>query len=144
MSAESGTLTLGSGGHAHRRPDHLDLDPVAEFAGLVSVTGITNNGGVINVAHGATVTDALTNSGAVNNAGTYNADVTNNGGAIQNAATGVWNGALTANTGLVNNAGTWNATGGQLQQQLSGQFRNLDPDAVTSRRRAHGGHFAGK
>ncbi len=107
---ETGTLTLGSGGTLTGGPITLTSTLTLNSGAAVNVTGITNNGGVINVAVGAKVTDSLTNSGAVNNAGTYNADVTNNGGAIQNAATGVWNGALTANTGLVNNAGTWNAT----------------------------------
>lgn len=83
--------------------------------GRLTAANVTNaEGGLITVRQGGTVIDALTNSGVVNNAGAYTADVANSGALafIANQATGLWTGNLLSNTGgaLVVNSGIWNGT----------------------------------
>jgi fibronectin-binding autotransporter adhesin len=92
----SGTLTVGS---------------ASTSGNLTADAGITNNaGGQIIVSVNGTLTDALTNYGAVTDAGAYNANVTNEStGTISN--TGTWTGNLVVNsnttTGAINNSGIW-------------------------------------
>ena len=57
------------------------------------------------------VVDNLINSGVVNNAGTYTANVQNSSpGVITNQLGGTWIGNVTSNTGTVANMGTWTGT----------------------------------
>lgn len=83
--------------------------------GRLQANNISNAlGGLITVAAGGQVIDALTNSGTVINAGTYTADVNNSGttALVENSVGGTWNGNVLSNTagGTVNNFGTWNGT----------------------------------
>ncbi|KEO50817.1 beta strand repeat-containing protein [Thioclava pacifica] len=127
-SISGGTVTLASGSNLSDSAgvtltggtlfvDAADATGALTNGGTVSVgsTGnltvngdVTNTvGGTINIATGGTLTDALNNSGTVNNAGTYNADVNNYAtGVITNS--GTWNGDLLSNAGFVSNTGTWN------------------------------------
>jgi hypothetical protein len=119
------TLAVDSGSYS--------ITGVLDNSGAVNVNGtsLLQAGGVVNraggsiaVAVGATLIDALDNSGSVVNAGTYVADVINrSGGTILN--TGSWigdannlaggtittSGTWTTNTGAFINAGVLNATG---------------------------------
>jgi hypothetical protein len=86
--------------------------------GILTAPGGTTNTGTITVLAGGTVTDVLNNSGTVNNAGTYNADVNNLApGTITNQTGGIWNGNMLSNTGTVTNQtgaqwnGNWTTAG---------------------------------
>jgi autotransporter-associated beta strand protein len=84
----------------------------------VGATGAINigannltNAGTVTVAAGGSITDDLVNSGVVNNAGTYNANVQNSSpGVITNQLGGIWIGNVTSNTGTIANIGTWTGT----------------------------------
>jgi uncharacterized protein with beta-barrel porin domain len=82
--------------------------------GNYTVTGgIANNAGaLITVKAGGMVTGALGNSGTVNNAGIYNADLNNTAGTITNLTGAGWHGNLLSNTGTVTNqtGATWTGT----------------------------------
>ncbi len=83
--------------------------------GTIWASGITNSAGAhLTVDQGASVYDALNNSGVVSNSGIYTADVNNTGAAaiITNTTTGVWNGNILTNSGgaIINTLGTWNGT----------------------------------
>ena len=101
LVTNGGTVTVGAGGT------------------LTAPTGISNSGALV-IAQGGKIVDALDNSGSVDNAGTYVADVTNAAsGTITNRATGSWFGNLLANVGRVLNLGAWsgdanNGAGGDL------------------------------
>ena len=78
-------------------------------AGSINIgTNNLTNAGTVTVAAGGSITDDLINSGIVNNAGTYNANVQNSSpGVISNQLGGVWIGNVTSNTGAISNTGTW-------------------------------------
>ena len=84
----------------------------------VGATGAINigannltNAGTVTVAAGGSIVDDLINSGVVNNAGTYNANVQNSSpGVITNQLGGIWIGNVTSNTGTIANMGTWTGT----------------------------------
>jgi len=84
----------------------------------VGATGAINigtsnltNAGTVTVAAGGSIVDDLINSGVVNNAGTYTANVQNSSpGVTTNQLGGIWIGNVTSNTGAIANMGTWTGT----------------------------------
>ncbi len=79
--------------------------------GSLSVTdGITNRGTIAVIAN-ATVTASLSNSGGVNNAGTWNGDA-NNSGTVVNSGTWTTASAGFGNSGTLVTTGTLDATNG--------------------------------
>ena len=106
LLTNSGAITVANGGKL-----------------IATVGGITNNSGAtITVVAGGTVTDALDNSGVVDNSGAYNADVSNLAtGVVTNHSGGTWTGNLLSNVNTVTNqaGATWigngfNSVGGML------------------------------
>ena len=91
------------------------INVLAGAALNVGATGSINvgtnnltNAGTVTVAAGGSITDDLINSGVVNNAGTYTANVQNSSpGVISNQLGGIWIGNVTSNTGTVANTSTW-------------------------------------
>jgi uncharacterized protein with beta-barrel porin domain len=132
-SVNAGTLSVtGSIGSAGTPSGAIGV--LAGTTLSVGATGAINigannltNAGTVTVAAGGSITDDLVNSGVVNNAGSYIANVQNaSPGVITNQVSGIWIGNVTSNTGTVTNMGNWIGT-----VNNSGTFNNNVAGAVS-------------
>ena len=122
-NVNAGTLSVTGGIGSTGTPSGA-INVLAGAMLNVGATGAINigannltNAGTVTVAAGGSIVDDLINSGVVNNAGIYNANVQNSSpGVITNQLGGTWIGNVTSNTGTIANMGTWTGTVSQLPE----------------------------